>query len=224
MSERGKVIVFEGSDGTGKTEQAVRNTDYFESLGIPMLRVWNDEVGAMQPVQEPGGTPYANKIRIQLKTDASLSPWEQVVKFTDAREDIYNNVTLPALEAGVSSIPTRNFISTVMYQGRVLGIEAERILDYTRERMGEDYMTPELTCILALYDESVRRERARQSAAHEKDVFEMLPESDQVSLQVGYVKYAEENELPLIDAGGTRDEVELALRKLVEPILLPLQQ
>ena len=67
MTERGKYIVIEGSDGTGKSVQSIETTRRLAGLGYNMLLVWNDETGQMEPVQEPGGTPEADKIRKKIK-------------------------------------------------------------------------------------------------------------------------------------------------------------
>lgn len=210
MPELGKYIVIEGSDGTGKSTQAIRVTQKLHELGYDPLVVHNDETGQMEPVQEPGGTPTANEIRKRIK-DASIprTPWQNVEWFTDARKSIWNEAIAPALESGRPVVTARSWISTVAYQGYGEGVDIERIRQITLEQVGEDYINPDLVCILALQDESIRRARMvnRSHESSQKDTFESMPTEFQENMKDGYVKFAEAEELPIIDAGQTPDQV-----------------
>jgi dTMP kinase len=116
MSERGKYIVIEGSDGTGKSLQAIETSRHLTELGYESLLVWNDETGQMEPVQEPGGTPRANIIRKRIKDkNIPRTPWDNVKWFTQARESIWDEAIEPALESGIWVVTARSWISTVAY-------------------------------------------------------------------------------------------------------------
>lgn len=222
-NERGLYIVYEGSDGTGKSYQAIETTRRLAELGYDPLLVFNDETGQMEPVQEPGGTPKANEIRKRIK-DRTIprTPWENVEWFTEARESIWEEAIQPALLAGRPVVTARSYISTVAYQGYGEGVDIEAIHNYTRDRVGDQYMSPDLVCILALKSERVRRARianANRGTDSTLDTFESMPEEFQQSMQNGYVRFAEDNGIEIISADPSREEVQAALWSKVEPLL-----
>ena len=221
MSEFGKYIVFEGSDGTGKSTQAIEVTRKLAELGLNPLLVYNDETDRIEPVQEPGGTPEANIIRRKIKDKTiERTPWDNVVWFTDARKLIWNDAILPALEAGRPVITARSWISTVAYQGYGEGISIPTIEAYTRHNVGEQYMHPDLLVVLALQSERARRERMKtRSDAHESDTFESKPEEFQIGMQNGYVQYANEHNIAITDASQPKEAVFTELWAKVEPII-----
>jgi len=221
MSEFGKYIVFEGSDGTGKSTQAIDVTNKLIELGLDPLLVYNDETDRMEPVQEPGGTPEANVIRRKIKDKTiERTPWDNVVWFSDAREYIWNDAIFPALKAGRPVITARSWISTVAYQGYGEGIPIPTIEAYTRHRVGEQYMHPDLLVVLALKSERARRERMRtRDDSHAGDTFESMPKEFQEGMQNGYVQYATEHGVDIVDASQTKTEVFNELWSKVEPII-----
>ena len=221
MTEFGRYIVIEGSDGTGKSTQAINVTRRLAELGMNPLLVYNDETDRMEPVQEPGGTPEANIIRKKIK-DKSIprTPWDNVVWFTDARVPIWNKAILPALKDGRPVVAARSWISTVAYQGYGEGIPISTIEAYTRHHVGSDYMNPDLLLILALKSERARRERMKsRDDLHETDTFESMPEDFQIGMQNGYVSFAEAHEVPILDASQSKEEVFDHIWTRVEAIL-----
>lgn len=221
MPERGKYIVLEGGDGTGKSTQAILLDKFVRSLGYDTLQVMNDETGQLEPIQEPGGTPKANELRRRIK-DASIqrTPWQNVKWFTEARESIWNEEIEPALERGQYVITARSWLSTLAYQGYAEGIPVEKIEAYTRERVGEAYMKPDFVAILAIKEEQARKARLdnRAHTNSELDTFESKPAEYQDSLHKGYLQLAKEQHIPVIDARGSRIEVFRNILQHVEPL------
>jgi dTMP kinase len=207
--EQGKYIVIEGSDGTGKSTQALRVTERLAHMGYDPLVVFNYETGRMEPLQEPGGTPHADRLRRRIK-DKSIerTPWENVEWFTEARQSAWQEAILPALEAGRPVVTSRSWISTVAYQGYGEGVSLEEIARYTEAHVGRHYMSPDLVCILALQNEQVRAARltGRGESQH-TDTFESKPEQFQRDMQTGYVRFAADNGINVIGADGSPDEV-----------------
>jgi len=223
VNKRGKYIVIEGSDGTGKSLQAIRLTDHLEKLGIKCLRVFNDETGRDEPIQEPGGTPTANKIRAKIKDkNIERTPWENVEWFTEARVSIWNEAIKPALEAGIYVVTSRSWISTMAYQGYGEGESLERIREYTQTHVGEEYMNPDMVFILAMQDEVERRKRldaAQRNRSMDRDTLESMPAEFQANMQSGYIRFADDNNIPTTDASGTPDEVEALIWDQVKKVL-----
>lgn len=222
MPERGKYFVFEGGDGTGKSTQAILFDKYVRSLGYDTLQVFNDETGLMEPIQEPGGTPAADILRRRIK-DRTIerTPWENVEWFTEARVSIWNEAILPALESGKHVITARSWLSTLAYQGYGEGVPLDEIEAYTREHVGDAYMSPDFVAILALKKEKARKARLvnRNTANTTMDTFESKPAEFQTSMQSGYVQLAEDHGIQLLNAEGSRTRVFRRILKHTEPLL-----
>ncbi len=223
MTERGKYIVIEGSDGTGKSLQAIRLTKRLQRMGFDPLVTFNDETGVMEPVQEPGGTQHANEMRRRIK-DRSIprTPWQNVEWFTEARASIWSEAINPALEAGQPVITARSWISTMAYQGYGEGVDLNKIRDYTREQVGELYMQPDLVCILALQSEHARRERLRNRGTDSNiDTFESMSDEFQQNMQNGYVRFAKDSNIRLTSADGAPIDVERRIWRKARGLFIP---
>jgi dTMP kinase len=209
MNERGKYIVLEGADGTGKTTQAILLDSFARSLGIDTLHVLDKETGKYGPIQEPGGTPRADALRAIIKDRAiERTPWQNMEWLTEARQSLNEEVIQPSLNAGRSVISGRNWYSTVAYQGYAEGLPIDEIEDYTRQMLGDAYMDPDFAAILYVEDEIRRLQRinGRSISAAKADTFEAMPPSFHSAVHAGYRSFVEERNIPLIDAGGTRIE------------------
>ena len=191
--------------------------------GHDTLQTLNDETGHLEPVQEPGGTPEANEIRRRIK-DKSIArtPWENVEWFTEARKYIWFDAIEPALASGKHVITARSWLSTLAYQGYGEGIPIEDIEAYTREHVGEAYMSPDFVAIFAIKNEKKRRGRLvnRGGDAHQLDTFESKPPEFQSSMQGGYLQLAADRGIEIIDAGRPKLRVFRDVLKHVEPLFL----
>lgn len=102
---RGKFIVIDGCEGAGKTTMI---KSLVESLPNKKIIV----------THEPGGTPFADKIReLVLSSDASKSPAEVIFGLVwAARAEHLKNKVIPALKSGITVITDRFDSSTFAYQ------------------------------------------------------------------------------------------------------------
>lgn len=199
MSERGRYLVIEGSDGTGKSTQVERIGRTLGKVGINCIQI-----------HEPDGVPLAAKLRDIIK-DGSLErdAWSNVLLFTAARRANWLQAIQPALSEGTWVLAARNWLSTVVYQGYGEGEPVDRIHRFTLENVGEAYTKPDLTLVLGLADELKRLQRIEERGVlATPDTFESRDQAFQDRVQSGYVRYAKEHEIPVIDASGTLDEVE----------------
>lgn len=134
--QRGAFITFEGGEGAGKSTQARRLAQRFRARGRDVVLT-----------REPGGSPFAERLRAALLSDAggTLTPSQLAVLFAAARADHVATVLAPALAAGGVVICDRFADSMEAYQGTA-GAPAEllRALD----RVAVDRCTPDLTLIL----------------------------------------------------------------------------
>jgi dTMP kinase len=99
-------IVIEGLDGTGKTTQVEKLSQYLRSLGRKVLSL-----------KDPGSTCVGSDIRELLKTKANqMSPSCELLLFMAARAQMVDTKIKPAIKAGFDVILDRYVLSTLAYQ------------------------------------------------------------------------------------------------------------
>lgn len=103
---RGKLLVFEGGAGSGKTTQ----------IG----RLHKERMSEWQFYREPGGTAYGEAIRqaVQgIETQYKVEPYAQMFAYASTRANLIRGVVIPALEAGYNVGLDRYWYSSFAYQG-----------------------------------------------------------------------------------------------------------
>ena len=132
----GKFIVFDGTDGCGKTTlmQCVEHRCEVDSI----------------IVRDPGSTPLAEKIREILLHDKSLELCVhlQMLLFTTARLSLWESVVAPALRDGKVVFCDRWITSTMVYQGIVGQIGVDKVARLALECGGFRFMFPD--CIIVV--------------------------------------------------------------------------
>lgn len=212
MSERGKYIVVEGNDGTGKSPQIERLTNYLNSIGHEAIMI--EEPGSDDPDRS---TPVANSLRNIIK-DGSLNrdPKINLELFSAARRELWQQKIAPALGRGSCVLSARNYLSTLAYQGKGEGLSEELILGKTRLFTDLHYMSPDMMVILTLQNEE---ERAARISAHgalvQPDTFESKDVEFQARVNQAYLDIARERNIPTIDGAQTIDQIQDQLRQLV---------
>lgn len=188
---RGTYVVIEGADGTGKSTQLALLAQHLAARGVEYVEF-----------SEPEGTPISNEIRAIIKNGSLARTAEtNLLLFTAARHEIWRTIALPALETGKWVIASRNYFSTLVYQGAGEGLDQELITSLTRRFTDGRYITPDRAVILTLPETATRMERINQRGALEHpDTFEARDEAFQASLHHGYVQLARTLKLPTVDA------------------------
>ncbi|MEL7359258.1 MAG: dTMP kinase [Cyanobacteria bacterium J06560_6] len=118
----GKLIVFEGGEGCGKTTQVQRLHGWLDrSEALKLLRTQN-AVSGIKLTREPGGTEVGTKIRQLLLTAQSsgeaplLSKTELLLYAADRAQHVEETLR-PWIEEGYWVLCDRFTDSTVAYQG-----------------------------------------------------------------------------------------------------------
>jgi len=158
---RGRLITFEGGEGSGKTT-------YIKILA-QRLEAANQHVVV---TREPGGSPGAEVIRHLLLSGMGrlLGPEAETLLFAAARDDHVRTVILPALSRGNFVLCDRFIDSTRAYQGRV-GRVAPALLD-ALQRVTIGDLKPDLTFILDVPVEVGLRRAAVRRGSGAPDRFE----------------------------------------------------
>jgi len=144
----GKLLVFEGAEGVGKTTQVARLAARLEALGVPAERY-----------REPGGTPLGDEIRELLLNPVSrdITPRAEALLFMAARAQLVAHIA-SRLREGAIVLLDRFFLSTYAYQISGRGLEGPLVRDANQLAVGG--LTPDLTLLLA-GDPQVAEERVR---------------------------------------------------------------
>ena len=147
---KGRFVVFDGPDGSGKSTQFRRFSALCRDGGIEVTEV-----------REPGGTAIGERIREVLLDPAQrIEPVSELYLFLAARADLVARVVAPALAAGRTVIADRFQLSTEAYQCGGRGLDRALVLAANRAATGG--LQPDLTLVLDLPPE-LGFERIRQA-------------------------------------------------------------
>jgi len=115
---RGRLIVFEGLDFTGKSTQVRLLSERIASHGIPV-----------KTTREPGGTPLGEEVRRLLlsRNNTNLLPLSELLLLITCRAQVYAQVIKPALGQGYVVISSRYRLSSLACQGYGRGLELSLI-------------------------------------------------------------------------------------------------
>ncbi len=130
-------ISLEGGDGTGKTSQIKRLSNWFTEMGIDHITT-----------REPGGTEVGASIRKILLTGDSdkMDPLTETLLFYADRCAHLEQVVRPALAAGKWVLCDRFADATAVYQGVCKGVPMEQIHTLEKMVIGDDW--PDQTLLL----------------------------------------------------------------------------
>lgn len=164
----GTFIVIEGIDGTGKSSQARRLAEWFESQGREVI-----------VSREPTDGPWGKKLRESAAT-GRLSPTDELEYFLKDRRQHVEELIAPALAAGKVVILDRYYFSTMAYQG-ARGFDPAEI----RRRNEAFAPVPDLLLILDLeVDVALGRIGSRGDNANEFEKRENLERCRQIFLSI----------------------------------------
>ena len=148
MGDPGRLIAFEGVEGSGKSTQ------------LELLRQALD--GRSREVvvtREPGGTPAGERVRaLLLDPEVELHPRAEALLFAAARAELVEAVIRPALERGAVVLCDRYLDSSLAYQGGARGLGLGPVTDVNRFATGG--LLPDLVVLLDLDPASGLRRRA----------------------------------------------------------------
>ncbi|MEE8112500.1 MAG: dTMP kinase [Acidobacteriota bacterium] len=211
MKLKGKLITFEGIEGSGKTTQLERLSAHLQSQNLNPL-----------VTREPGGTDLGDRIRRILLDPAqgAIDPMTELLLYLGIRRQHLREVLVPALEEGRLVLCDRFSDATRAYQGYGRGIPLEQIAELERQA-GVD-RRPDLTLLLDMevnpaLDRTRRRERQNQPRSR----YDREDEAFHLRVREGYLAIArrEDGRVHRVDASGTVEETHQRIRTICDRFL-----
>lgn len=184
----GKLIVFEGIDGCGKSTQRERLVATLRERGLRVVET-----------AEPTQGEWGRRIRVAARAGADIPARDELTWFTNDRRDHVDELIRPALAAGSIVVCDRYFLSTVAYQG-ARGLDADRILAESEA----EFPLPDLVLLLVI-PPSVGLARVHSRGAAVEPRFE--EEEFLTAVEAIFAKI-ERPYIARIDAGESADAVE----------------
>lgn len=136
LRTRGRLVVFEGPEGAGKSTQLGRLADWLGTRG-PAPRV----------VREPGTSAVGQEIRRVLLDPAhDIAPAAEALLFMAARAQLVAQELQPALDAGETVLADRFFLSTYAYQVGGRGLPEDEVR--TANRLATHGLVPDVTVLI----------------------------------------------------------------------------
>lgn len=201
---KGRFIVLEGPDKSGKSTQAKLLLAHLRRRGLEVVHT-----------REPGGTSFAEAIRrILLHPAHRVEPLAELLLYEAARAQHTGEKILPALKAGKIVLCERYTAATLAYQGYARGIPLPLVRRLNDIATGG--LKPDLTIILDI-PESEFGARPRRRRA---DRLEREPSGFRRRVREGYRALARrEKRFTLINGRLPAPEVRRQILRRVERLL-----
>ena len=191
----GKLITFEGIDGSGKSTQIQLLEAEFEKLGI-----------SYKTFREPGGTRLSEKIRTILldKENIELYSNAESLLFAAARAQLTAEQIKPAITKGEFVICDRFTDSTIAYQGYGRGLNINNL--ELINTIATDGLIPDITFILDI-DPQKATERLKTV---NPDRMEVAGIDFFKKIRQGYCQIREQNQSRCIVIDGEKPQKDIS--------------
>ncbi|MDB4886248.1 MAG: Thymidylate kinase [Gemmatimonadetes bacterium] len=153
---RGRLIVFEGGEGSGKSTQLRRLSAALACANVSHVCL-----------REPGGTPLGTEVRRVLLDRASdIAPRAEALLFMASRAQLVEREIRPALARGDVVLLDRFFLSTYAYQVGGHGLAEEEVRAANAFATGG--LVPDLTLLLTFPVAEGLARAGRRATAHDR--------------------------------------------------------
>ncbi len=190
---KGRFLVFDGPDGSGKTTQFRRLAAWLTEQGLDVVEV-----------REPGGTSIGEQIRSILLDSANVEMTIccEMLLYMASRSQLVDELITPARERGAVVLADRFISSTLAYQGTAGGLDREHILSVGQIVVGDQW--PDCTIIFDVDSTTAAIRRGGDS-----DRMEEKGQAFQERVREGYLEQIREDPegTILIDASPAEDVV-----------------
>lgn len=201
---RGRFVVLEGGEGSGKSTQVAMLAARLRSSG-----------GAVVETFEPGGTSLGRELRaLLLHHDGPLDARAELLLLLADRAQHVSEVIEPALARGAHVVSDRYTPSTLAYQGVARGLGVAEVARASAWAAGG--VAPDLVVVL-----DVAAETAIARGSSGRDRFERAGADFDARVRGAYRDLAEEYGWPVVDASMPPEDVADGIWRLVAPLVTP---
>ena len=191
----GRLVSFEGPEGSGKSTQISRLAAHFQKTHREVITT-----------REPGGTEIGEQIRniiVHNSRGDEMCAETELLLFTAARAQLVREVIAPALLRGAIVLSDRFLDSTTVYQGIARNLAADPVSQINRFAVGN--VMPDLTVFLDVPEE-VSLARLKQRATDLPDRMERENVDFYKKVREGYLLLARGMPERFIVVDGTKPE------------------
>ncbi len=203
----GKLISFEGSEGSGKSTQISRLAAHLQQNGREVVST-----------REPGGTEIGEQIRniiVHNSKGDEMCAETELLLFTAARAQVVREVIAPALVRGAVVLSDRFLDSSTVYQGIGRNLAADPVSRINHFAVGN--VMPDLTIVIDVPTE-VGLARIRQRASDLPDRMERENIDFYKKIREGYLLLAAgmPDRVVVIDGTLSQDAIEKKIWAMVK--------
>ncbi len=203
----GKLISFEGSEGSGKSTQIIRLAARLQQVGREVVST-----------REPGGTEIGEQIRniiVHNSKGDEMCAETELLLFTAARAQVVREVIAPALVRGAVVLSDRFLDSSTVYQGIGRNLAADPVSQINRFAVGN--VMPDLTLVVDVPTE-VGLARIQQRASDLPDRMERENIDFYKKIREGYLVLARgmPDRVVVVDGTLSQDALEKKIWAIVK--------
>lgn len=202
---RGKFIVFEGGEGSGKSTILEMIYEDFKANNIKCIKT-----------REPGGIKISEDIRniILDKNNVAMDGKTEALLYAAARRQHLVEKVIKNLEEGNLVLCDRFIYSSLAYQGYARELGIKEIYDINKFAVGE-YM-PDLNILFDIRPE-IGLSRINKNSDREINRLDLEKMDFHYKVREGYIKLYEDNKAQFvkIDAEKSIEEVFLEVKKII---------
>ena len=195
----GKLISFEGAEGSGKSTQISRLAAHLQKTHREVIST-----------REPGGTEIGEQIRniiVHNSRGDEMCAETELLLFTAARAQLVREVIAPALLRGAIVLSDRFLDSSTVYQGIARNLAADPVAQINHFAVGT--VMPDLTIVIDVPEE-VSLARLKQRATDLPDRMERENIGFYKKVREGYLVLAKgmPERFIVVDGTKTPDAIE----------------
>lgn len=207
----GKLITFEGIDGSGKSTQIQMLAGELRFRKIDVLET-----------REPGGTNLGKRLRKAfLNNEKKIDPLAELLLFAADRAQHTNCLIKPALDQGKIVLSDRYADATLAYQGAGRGFSPQTVNQITKLATGG--LKPDLTLFFDLpIEKSFARikSRIKDGAQNNRMDTETAEFYDRVRKAYLEIARKEPSRFLVLDANGSIEKIHARVVDLVTDFLM----
>ncbi|HYH49074.1 MAG TPA: dTMP kinase [Acidimicrobiia bacterium] len=201
MAAKGRFVVLEGGDGSGKSTQQALLAERLRSLGREVVAT-----------REPGGTDVGVGIRALVLGGGAIDPATEALLIAADRAEHVAGVIRPALERGAVVVSDRHVPSSLAYQGVARGLGVDDIARLSE--WATRGVRPDLVVVLDVPPDEAGRRRAGPL-----DRMEREPAEFRASVNEAYRDLAARFGWAVVDGTAPVEDVAERIWALVEALL-----